>query len=100
MSNLFASKVREIVLALARADKCEFVASHQMPKNIISASTTYTETIETAKYFVFTAGIRYKVVYDVRLLKSNFLVLGRFVSPAAVPFALVVLWCYVRSYGQ
>ena len=46
------------------------MASHQMPKIIISASTRCTETIETAKYFVFTAGIRYKAVYDVPSIKE------------------------------
>ena len=32
-----------------------------------------------------------------RLLKTNFLVLCRFVSPAAIPFALVLPLCCVRT---
>ena len=55
--------------------------SHQFQKSTISTLTRCTDTIETTKYSVFTAGIR--------LLKSNFL--------AAVPFASVVPWCCVRT---
>ena len=51
---MFASKVQEIVLFLARTGKPEFVASHQIQNNTIFASTRCTER---AKYFVFMAGI-------------------------------------------
>ena len=50
MSNLFASKVHEIVLFLIRTGEREFVAS-----------TSCTEAIETENA-VFTSGIRYKAV--------------------------------------
>ena len=47
---------------------------------------------------VFSRFYLVSVEHDVEGLgyKSNFLVLCRFVSPAAVPFPLVFLWCCVR----
>ena len=48
-------------------------------------------------YSVFTAGIRYKAVYDGPSMKNNFFVLYHFVSSAAVPFALVFLFCCVGT---
>ena len=66
------------------------MASHQIQK-ILSPLPRGAQTIETAKYSVFTAGIRYKAVYDMPSIKVNFFMLCRFVSPAAVPFTLVVL---------
>ena len=62
---LFASKFHETGLFLARTRDREFVASHQIQKNAISASTRCTEKIKMAKYSVLTAGIRYEAVYYV-----------------------------------
>ena len=47
-------------------------------------------------YYIFSL----KLFMMCQLLESNFLVLCRFDSPAAVPFGLVVLWCCVRTNGQ
>ena len=65
VSNLFASKVHELVLFLARIAEREFVVPNEIQKSTISASTRCTETIEKAKYSVFTARIHFKAVYDV-----------------------------------
>ena len=54
MSNLFGSKVREIVVFLARTDKREFVPLPQGTQRRLRLQNT-----------VFTAGIRYKAVYGV-----------------------------------
>ena len=90
-SNLFASKVHEIVVFLAPTGEGEFVVSHQIQKSTISASTRCTKMIKTAKYSVIRLVFTIKLFMMCRLLKSNFLVVCRFVSSAAVPFALVVL---------
>ena len=46
-------------------------------------------------------GIRYfEAVYDAPPTKELFLVLFRFVSLSALPFALVFLCCYERADGQ
>ena len=53
------------MLFLALTGERKFVASHQKHKSTISTSARFTETIETAKYSVFTVVIHCKAVYDV-----------------------------------
>ena len=86
------------LLFLACTDEREFVASHQIQKKY--ASTRCTETIKTVKYSVFCTGIRCKAVCFAVYKKSTFLVLCCFVSPAALLFVLVFLWCCLTSHNQ
>ena len=70
MSNLLAGKVHKIVLFSALTGAREFVASDQTHKSSISTFARFTETTETAQFYVFTVGIHYKAVYDVRSIKE------------------------------
>ena len=74
-------------------------------KSTISASTRYTETIQTAKYSVFVV-IAINLFMRCRLLESNFLVLCRFVSSAvghynsvSFPVLFLALFSAVGHYN-
>ena len=60
------------------------MASNQIQKSTVSSSTRCTETIETANV------LSLRLVFAKKLMCIYFLVLYRFVSPAAMPFTLVV----------
>ena len=79
------------MLFLARIGELEFVASHQVQKSTISASTRYTD--DSTKYHVFTASICHKAAYDDSCEKRSYDTQEKepsvFAAIVLVPFLLI-----------
>lgn len=91
MSNLLASKVHKIVLVLALTGEREFVDSHQTHKVISPLPQRSRRRVKRQNILSLRLVFTIKLFTMYCLLKNNFLVLCRFVSPLLITIVMSFL---------